>query len=80
MIEGSLKGNLQNFTAEGINLIFKLFGTKIFITKTVKELISGYKDPLLTIAKQIIPNVVKSDLFSMLNGVRNLFILSLRNF
>ena len=69
MIEVGLQGKYQDLTAEAINLIFKIFRTKIFITKTVEELITGYEDPLLKIAKKYLPNVVTDDKFSMLNGV-----------
>jgi len=72
LVETSLKGKFKDLTAEGINIFFKLYGTKIFETKTVQELISGYKDPLLTLGKIFTPNIVKDDTFSMINGVSNL--------
>jgi hypothetical protein len=51
-----------------MNEIIKLTNSKLFFRHTVKELLSGFKDPLLEIAKIFKPNLVKSSIFSMLNG------------
>ncbi len=57
-----------------INLVLKLSNSKLFVKKTIKELISGYDDPLLTIANTFFPNMVKNKKFSLLNGVCKLII------
>ena len=50
------------------NMLFDFFGTTLFVTKTVGELIVGYEDPLMALAKQFLPNVIKDDKFSLVNG------------
>ena len=52
--------------------LLRLLNTKLFITKTVGELISGYQDPLMALAKMFLPEVIKDDKFSLINGVRNI--------
>jgi hypothetical protein len=54
---------------EAVNAMLKLFKTKLFVTKTAGELISGYEDPLMKMAKTFLPKVIKDDKFSLLNGV-----------
>lgn len=49
--------------------LFKVLDTKLFETKTVKELIEGYKDPLMALAKLFMPDLIKNDEFSIVNGV-----------
>lgn len=51
-----------------VNLILKLTGAKIFIRKTVKELVSGYDDNLLKMVRFFRPNIIKTERFSVLNG------------
>ena len=72
MIEFSTHGKSKTAEPFAIDLLLKLFGTELFLTKTVGELISGYKDPLMSMAKTFLPAVVKDDEFSLLNGVRSL--------
>ena len=59
---------------EAVNSMLKLFKTKLFITKTAGELISGYEDPLMKMAKTFLPKVIKDDKFSLLNGVNIKFL------
>jgi lysosome membrane protein 2 len=51
-----------------VNLILKLTGAKLFIKKTVKDLVSGYDDSLFKMARFFRPNLIKTDKFSILNG------------
>lgn len=67
MIESVLKGNHPVLTADLINVFLFAEGTKMFNTKTVEELISGYQDPLLKAAKAL--GYVTDDTFSLINGV-----------
>jgi hypothetical protein len=69
MIEFSTHGHSKTVEPLAIDLLLKLFGTELFLTKTVEELISGYQDPLMAMAKTFLPAVVKDDKFSLLNGV-----------
>jgi hypothetical protein len=68
MIENTLKSN-NIIEMMLTNELFKVLKTKLFISKTVKELISGYADPLMSMAHILSPNKVKDDKFSLLNGV-----------
>ena len=43
------------------------YNVEPFITKTVEEIVSGYPDPLLKIAKILDPSLDSN--FSILNGV-----------
>lgn len=52
-----------------INILFGLQNTQLFVTRTVGELVSGYTDPLLTLANTFAPNLLKDPKFSLLNGV-----------
>ena len=66
------------FMGPGLNnFFFSHLETEIFLTKTVGELISGYHDPLLYMANQILPSIVKNEEFSLMNGVNSLNILFL---
>lgn len=69
MIEFASHGKSKTIEPLAVDLLLKLFGTELFLTKTVGELISGYKDPLMAMAKTFLPAVVKDDEFSLLNGV-----------
>ena len=68
MIENILKSK-NILTILMINKLFKTLRTKLFITKTVKELLSGYEDPLMEMAHILNPNLVKDGKFSLLNEV-----------
>ena len=67
MIDSALKGTHETLKAEVLNLFLKTAGIKLFNTRTVKELISGYVDPLMTMAK--LAGYADTDVFSLLNGV-----------
>ena len=68
MIETSMHSNSKTIVPEMVNLILTGFKSKLFVTKTAGELISGYKDPLLVLAKTLLPNLIKDDEFSIING------------
>jgi len=68
MIESLMNAQTNAFSVLGINLMFKMLQTKLFVTKTVGQLISGYDDPLMKMASIIMPNQVKNGQFSILNG------------
>jgi hypothetical protein len=60
-----------------VNDLLAVLKTSLFVTKTVGELISGYKDPLLTLAKIFVPEIISDDKFSLLKGVNTFdFMLS----
>ena len=44
MIESLMNAQTNAFSVLGINLMFKMLQTKLFVTKTVGQLISGKKD------------------------------------
>jgi hypothetical protein len=69
MIDSVTKGSFPTLTADAVNLLFAVFRIKMFVTKTVDELISGYVDPLLVAAKAL--GYVTDDTFSLLNGVNS---------
>lgn len=50
------------------NGLFDFYGTTLFVTKTAGELINGYEDPLMKLAKQFLPSLIKDDKFSLVNG------------
>lgn len=49
-----------------IDLVLKMYNTKLFVTKSVGELIKGYEDPLLKLGKTL--NKVKESMFSLTSG------------
>lgn len=52
-----------------IGLLFDYFETKLFVSKSIKEIVSGYYDPLMHLAKEAVPNAVKEDKFGLLLNV-----------
>ena len=68
LIETSMHLNSKVIAPELVNLMLKALNTKLFVTKTVGELISGYKDPLMSLAKRFLPKLITSDEFSIING------------
>jgi hypothetical protein len=72
MIETADKSKSQWITPTAINEIIRAYKTKLFVTKSVGELIRGYKDPLLSLAKLFVPSLVKDNKFSLLNGVSHI--------
>ena len=74
MMEVATKGGVKSsLTIEAVNMMLAMFGEKLFVTKTAGELISGYNDPLMTVAKVFMPGIIKSNRFSLMNGVSFLF-------
>ena len=57
-------------TDQIINTVLKLKNSELFVKKTVEDLISGYNDTIMTIAKDLFPYFVKENKFSLLFGVR----------
>ena len=51
-----------------LNRLFDFMKVKLFQVKTVNEIISGYEDPLMKIAKNV-DRSVKESKFGLLNGV-----------
>jgi hypothetical protein len=58
----------ENLGPDVANLLFDFLGTTLFVTKSVGELIAGYEDPLMALAKQFLPQLIKDDTFSLVNG------------
>ena len=69
MIEESIRGNIDSST---VDMITSVFDTKLFISRSIGQLISGYEDDLLEASLQFNQNKVKSNVFSLTMGVRNL--------
>ena len=63
-----MKDNENSLSSMGINALINLLDVKLFITKTVGQLINGYEDQLMTLAKNFVPNVKESK-FSLIGGV-----------
>jgi hypothetical protein len=53
------------------DFFFKFLDTDLFVTRTVGELISGYNDPLMSLANTFLPSLIKEEKFSLMNGVFN---------
>ena len=60
--------NENDYSHIGINSLFNMLSIKLFVTKSIKQLISGYEDPLMNLAKNFVSNVKESK-FSLLTGV-----------
>lgn len=69
MIEQTARSRFKELGPSLVNTLLAFLGTKLFETKTVGELISGYKDPLMELAKTFLPKIIKDSKFSLLNGV-----------
>ena len=52
-----------------VNLVINILYTKLFVTKTVGEIMSGYDDDIMYLASILDSDLVKSSKFSVLNGV-----------
>ena len=50
------------------NMVTLMMDTKLFITRTVGALMGGYEDTLLEMASQMVPEKVKSNVFSLMMG------------
>ena len=71
MIENAQKMNqLTDVSSSGADFFIKLFNLKLFMNKTVHELVSGYDDPLMTLAKLSSSDLSKKDKFSIVSSVR----------
>lgn len=70
MIHSVMKDNDNdnNLSYLGVNALMKMLDIKLFVTKTIGQLINGYDDPLMSLAKNFVPNVKESK-FSLMNGV-----------
>ena len=66
MIENGIRTQ-SGFMISGM---LNLFDVKLFMTRNVSELISGYTDPLLNLGQIADPSKVKSPKFSLLNDVK----------
>ena len=64
-----MKGNSAKYVA---NMAFLMNSTPLFVTRTVKSFMGGYEDDLLEMAKMMIPEKIKSNVFSLMMGVRYL--------
>ncbi|CAF0832095.1 unnamed protein product [Brachionus calyciflorus] len=68
MIEQTARSRFKDLGPAFVNTLLALLNTKLFVTKTAGELISGYSDPLMKLAKTFMPQVIKDDKFSLING------------
>lgn len=68
MIEQASRSRFSELGPTLVNTLLAFLNTKLFLTKTVGELISGYKDPLMELAKAFMPQIIKDDKFSLING------------
>ncbi len=46
-----------------------MMDSKLFITRSIGQLINGYEDELLAMAHEFEPEKIKSSVFSLLNNV-----------
>lgn len=64
---------IEQVSKEGMEFLvsgmLQIFNIKLFMTKTVRELIVGYNDPLLNMARFADPKKVKSSKFGLLDEV-----------
>lgn len=67
MIEDSIRGNTQPFL---VNYLTGMMDTRLFLRRSVKQLIYGYEDDLLDMAKDQMPEKIKSNRFSLIQDVR----------
>ena len=68
MIEQIISNRFEVFGKSFANSILNHLETKLVIKRTIKELISGYDDPLMELAKDYMPDFIKDDKFSLMNG------------
>ena len=52
-----------------IKAALSLINSELFIKKSIKDLISGYDDTIMMIAKNYVPSLIKDNKFSLLFGV-----------
>lgn len=68
MIEQIASNKFDIFGKSFANSILNHLETKLIIKRSVKELISGYEDPLMELAQDYMPDFVKDNKFSLMNG------------
>lgn len=61
-----------NFGFLSLNGILDYLSVKLFLKRTVGQFIHGYDDQLLQFGKVILPKIITSEKFSLLNGVSKL--------
>lgn len=69
MIEKMSKMDSKDSSPSMVNYLLDFLETRLFVTRSVGEIISGYNDPLMELAKMSMPKVVKDDKFSLMSGV-----------
>ncbi|XP_078667501.1 scavenger receptor class B member 1-like [Branchiostoma floridae x Branchiostoma belcheri] len=57
--------NERDVVKDLTSLLLLLSGEPLFVTHTVGEMLAGYHEPLLTLAKTLLPTVVKDDTFGI---------------
>ncbi|KAI8481726.1 CD36 [Branchiostoma belcheri] len=57
--------NERDVVKELTSLLLLLSGEPLFVTHTVGEMLAGYHEPLLVLAKELVPEVVKDDTFGI---------------
>ncbi|KAI8512908.1 CD36 [Branchiostoma belcheri] len=57
--------NERDVVKDLTSLLLLLSGEPLFVTHTVGEMLAGYHEPLLTLAKTLVPEVVKDDTFGI---------------
>ena len=68
MIEEAMRGVVDKST---VNFVYSMMETKLFLTRTVGQIMGGYEDDLLGMAMEMVPDKVKSNIFSMTDNVSN---------
>ncbi len=64
-----LKGLSDKISPLIFNVILSINKAKLFTTRTIDEIISGYKDPILVTIKNRFPDIIKDDIFGLLRAV-----------
>jgi len=66
--------NENNLSNLGVNALMNMYSVKLFVTKSIGQLLAGYDDPLMKLAKNFVPNV-KEGKFSLVNGVKIILLI-----
>lgn len=67
MIEDSIIGSTKPYL---VNYLTNMMDTRLFLRRSVGQLMHGYEDDLLDMAKDQMPEKVKSNRFSLMKDVR----------
>ncbi|CAF4452425.1 unnamed protein product [Adineta steineri] len=59
---------------KSINILLHLFGTKLFVNVTVKDLMEGYTDALIEMASLVKPGSLKDNKFGILQPVTDIYL------